>query len=338
MEDFFRNIEENFKVIETDSEEFIYNDMESQSGKYLPVLYRPFDAGRKSDWHDRGMILDFLLSTDSINKVVLDFGPGDGWPCLLMAPYVKKVIGIEGSEKRRGVCAENAFKLGIENAEFIFNQPGTRLPLKDNSFDAVTAACSIEQTADPEFVLRELFRVLKPDGRLRMYYEDLNRYKGCGRFGYWVQGLDSGVETGVIFYKRLIEEERVVQYNFVFRDKPENIIKQLNLPGRSGDLLSNEIDIKSIKSIDSKPVSVKKCITNHPTGFTWVKLLKKAGFSKVLATHSGGDFARELFDELPEYVKPKDLENLDKFLTPLIKLVVNKPAPLQIDPMLTAIK
>lgn len=45
-----------------------------------------------------------------------------------------------------------------------------------NSFDGVMAASSIEQSQDPRKTLQEISRVLKKDGRLAIYFEDLEIY------------------------------------------------------------------------------------------------------------------------------------------------------------------
>ena len=83
-----------------DSEEFMYNEMDSQSDYSLPIIYQPFDTRKKSHWRDRGSLFDFLLSTQGEGKQLLDFGPGDGWPSLIVAPFVKKIVGVDGSQNR----------------------------------------------------------------------------------------------------------------------------------------------------------------------------------------------------------------------------------------------
>ena len=45
------------------SAEFIYDDMDSQSGRSLPIIYRPFDAWQKGHWRDRGALFDYLFSS-----------------------------------------------------------------------------------------------------------------------------------------------------------------------------------------------------------------------------------------------------------------------------------
>ena len=59
--------------------EFMYDEMASQSGYCLPLIYQPFDANERSHWQDRGALFDYLLSTGGDGRRLLDFGPGDGW-------------------------------------------------------------------------------------------------------------------------------------------------------------------------------------------------------------------------------------------------------------------
>jgi 2-polyprenyl-3-methyl-5-hydroxy-6-metoxy-1,4-benzoquinol methylase len=105
------------------SAEFIYDDMDSQSGRSLPVIYERFDATNRAHWRDRGALFDFLLSTHGEGKRLLDFGPGDGWPSLIVAPFAAEVVGVDGAARRVNVCAENARRLGIANATFVHTPP-----------------------------------------------------------------------------------------------------------------------------------------------------------------------------------------------------------------------
>lgn len=89
----FEWIEQELNPESCDSAEFIYDDMDSQSGRCLPIIYEPFDGSRKSHWCGQGALFDFYYSTGG--KRLLDFGPGDGWPSLIVAPYVEKVVGVD---------------------------------------------------------------------------------------------------------------------------------------------------------------------------------------------------------------------------------------------------
>ena len=112
-------IEEQLKPETCSSDELIYNEMESQSTYSLPIIYVPFDGRKRSHWADRGAMFDFLFSTKGFGKKLLDFGPGDGWPSLIVAPYVTEVIGVDASQKRIEICTQNASKLGIKNTNLL---------------------------------------------------------------------------------------------------------------------------------------------------------------------------------------------------------------------------
>ncbi len=61
--------------------------------------------------------------------------------------------------------------MGIANAEFVHTEPGRPLPFDDDVFDGIMGVSSVEQTPDPRATLKELWRVLKPGGGLRIMYE-----------------------------------------------------------------------------------------------------------------------------------------------------------------------
>ena len=106
----------------------------------------------------------------------------------MIAPMVKGVVGVDASLKRVQICTENADKLGIKNVKFIRVPPGEKTPFIDNSFDCVTAASSIEQTPNPKETLEEMFRILKPGGKLRMANQKRKRCSLQIEFEYWAKG------------------------------------------------------------------------------------------------------------------------------------------------------
>lgn len=154
--------------------ELMYERMESQSGRCLPVLYEPLDNTKRSHWHDEALIGAFAHAMGDAS-IVLDVGPGDGWPALRIADRFKKIIGIDPSPRRVRVQRENAERLDIDNVEFLV-MDAEEMTFRSGSFGGVTAASSIEQCANPEQALREVFRVLAPGGTLAMIFED---YDAC---------------------------------------------------------------------------------------------------------------------------------------------------------------
>ncbi len=99
-------------------------------------------------------------------QVVLDLGSGGGIDVLLSARRVGssgKVYGLDMTDEMLALARENQRKAGATNVEFL---KGTMeaIPLPDRSVDVVISNCVINLSLDKEAVLREAFRVLKPNG------------------------------------------------------------------------------------------------------------------------------------------------------------------------------
>lgn len=333
-ENVFNWIEEKLMPKSCTSEEFIYDDMESQSVYSLPVIYQPFDATQMFHWVDRGQLYDFLYSTDGEGKTLLDFGPGDGWPSLIVAPHAKKVVGIDSSVKRVEVCTKNAKRMGITNANFIKYAAGTRLPFDDNTFDGAMAASSIEQTPNPKGTIEELYRVLKPGGRLRIYYEALSCYKNGQEQDVWITEINSN-SCKMILYNRNIEEEYAVQYALTIAMPKKEVVKKLSV---DDEVSFNQITVPYLEDIKHKIINSQVCKTIHPSGRTFVSWLKEVGFEKVNPTYSGGIAAAKLFGQYSDEDRPKDLDSIDNIIKKLVGVVVQLEAPIAIEPAITAIK
>ncbi|MDI6740429.1 MAG: class I SAM-dependent methyltransferase [Candidatus Edwardsbacteria bacterium] len=317
------------------SAEMLYDGMESQSGYCLPIIYQPFDISKRWHWQDRGLIIDYAESLQGGGKRILDFGPGDGWPSLPLSAFAGSVTGVDSSAKRVQVCAENGKRMGAANAEFIHVPSGQPLPFADNSFDGISAASSIEQTPDPQAAIAELYRVLKPGGALRMQYEALGQYRGKNERELWLDETSDNV-CRMIFYDRIVSEERAVMYG-LYLDIPSMTVIQTLKPG--GDELSfDDVSIDGLKAIKEHVVDAKLCSLQHPSGKTYLAWLRQAGFSDVKGTCNGGAFTKKLFDQIPVAGRPKCLEELDIMLRPLIKKEVTREAAIESDPAITAVK
>ena len=324
---------DNLKPRKCATPDFIYDHMESQSGRCLAHIYEPFDNNNFIHFSDRGITWDFILSTGG--GKILDFGPGDGWPSLVVAPFVQTVIGCDGSKKRVVICKENAIRMGIDNTQFVHVEPDSPLPFDDASFDGVMAASSLEQTPDPKATLAELLRVLKPGGRLRMFYEALGRYKGKLERDVWV--LDEGQPSWhLVLYKRDIANELVHQIRLTVKRDPS--IAGRTLHQLVSQLAYRELTPELMVSLADNLEDAAICTTTHPSGETWQSWLIDVGFSKVTPTRSGGAFAKDLYRSLAEGGRHLSLNELDDSLKESLPEVVNTIVPIDQDPPLTATK
>jgi len=101
-------------------------------------------------------------------ETVLDLGSGGGIDCFLAARKVGpegRVIGVDMTTEMIHLARENAKKSGLKNVEFRQGEIES-LPLEDGSVDAAISNCVINLSPDKETVFREIYRVLKPGGRM----------------------------------------------------------------------------------------------------------------------------------------------------------------------------
>jgi arsenite methyltransferase len=101
-------------------------------------------------------------------ETVLDLGSGGGIDVLLSARRVGPsgfAYGVDMTEEMLDLSRANAEKAGATNVQFL---KGTieDIPLPDRSVDVVISNCVINLSVDKPTVLAEMFRVLKPGGRI----------------------------------------------------------------------------------------------------------------------------------------------------------------------------
>jgi ubiquinone/menaquinone biosynthesis C-methylase UbiE len=101
-------------------------------------------------------------------ETVVDLGCGGGLDVLLAAPKVGpsgKVIGIDMTPDMIDRARRNAARQGVANVEFHLATID-QLPLAHTSVDCLISNCVINLAPDKRVVFREMYRVLKPGGRV----------------------------------------------------------------------------------------------------------------------------------------------------------------------------
>lgn len=126
-------------------------------------------------------------------EVVVDLGSGGGLDVFLAAKKIGpmgKAIGIDMTPSMIERAHTNASAQGFSNVEF-HEATIDNLPLADSSVDCVISNCVINLAPDKPAVFREIFRVLKPGGRVAVsdialkkslppeVSTDLMAYVGC---------------------------------------------------------------------------------------------------------------------------------------------------------------
>lgn len=108
------------------------------------------------------------LASIKEGEVVLDLGSGAGFDCFLASQKVGakgKVIGVDMTPEMVQRARENAVKGGYKNVEFRLGEI-ENLPVADSSVDVVISNCVINLSPDKKRVFEEIYRVLKPGGRI----------------------------------------------------------------------------------------------------------------------------------------------------------------------------
>jgi SAM-dependent methyltransferase len=111
----------------------------------------------------------FALGTLLPGETVIDLGSGAGFDAILAAQQIGptgRVIGIDMTPAMLAKAQANATSLGLGQVEFREGYIET-LPLDDASVDVVISNGVINLSPDKEAVFTEVFRVLKPGGRLQ---------------------------------------------------------------------------------------------------------------------------------------------------------------------------
>ncbi|MFD1860436.1 methyltransferase domain-containing protein [Aeromicrobium camelliae] len=99
---------------------------------------------------------------------VLDLGSGGGIDVLLSARRVGPTgfaYGVDMTDEMLDLARTNADKAGATNVEFLKGSIED-VPLPDASVDVVISNCVVNLSTDKPAVLREMYRVLVPGGRI----------------------------------------------------------------------------------------------------------------------------------------------------------------------------
>ncbi len=148
---------------------------EPQTELCCPTSYDPDDLSHiPEEVIDRfyGCGSPIALAEPAPGEVVVDLGSGGGIDCFLAARKVGaagKVIGVDMTDEMLEVACRNkqsvADSLGYDVVEF---RQGylEKIPVESQTVDLVTSNCVVNLSPDKQKVFREMWRVLKDNGRL----------------------------------------------------------------------------------------------------------------------------------------------------------------------------
>lgn len=124
------------------------------------------DRVLKQYWQNRPLFLVFIRAKEAelfqrylpFKGLVLDFGCGDGFFARVVFDKVDAGVDLADSRIEEAREKESYRKLVVYD--------GKRLPFPDKSYSTVVSNCVFEHLPDLDQALEEIYRVLKPSGKL----------------------------------------------------------------------------------------------------------------------------------------------------------------------------
>jgi len=143
------------RVVETD--EGITGEFDTKA--YDEMMRRMRDRG----WIETKEVLGAGISSGN----ALEVGPGPGYLGLEWLKHTEGTTlkGLDISDDMIAIAERNAGEYGLTDRAKYVKGDARKMPFADEYFDAVFSNGSLHEWAQPEAVLNEMNRVLKPGGR-----------------------------------------------------------------------------------------------------------------------------------------------------------------------------
>jgi len=154
------------------------NDLEKfAKGVYVdsPVYFSTNSLVRYINWKKLDFALTLFKSKN--NHIILDFACGNGVMFPTLSGLFNFVVGID-LHTTAATRLKNRFEL--KNV-FPVTANGLKLPFKDKSFSTILTASTLEHFKELDEVVRELARIMEPDGHLLLLVPTENMFYKIGR-------------------------------------------------------------------------------------------------------------------------------------------------------------
>jgi SAM-dependent methyltransferase len=116
-------------------------------------------------------------------ETVVDLGSGAGIDAFLASRQVQdngKVIGIDFTDEMLQKARSAAQENGFTNVEFRKGDIENNIPVDDNTVDVAISNCVINLASDKVKAFKEVYRILKKEGKGRIIISDLVTSKEVG--------------------------------------------------------------------------------------------------------------------------------------------------------------
>ena len=134
-----------------------------------------WDTMRLAYYDER--VIEKMAEVSGIGEAseVADVGTGTGFVAAGIAPRVERVVGIDNSPAMLEVARKNVRALGASNVDLVVGE-ASLLPLEDGAVDAAFANMVLHHAEDPEQMLREMGRIVRPGGTVAITDEVAHPY------------------------------------------------------------------------------------------------------------------------------------------------------------------
>jgi ubiquinone/menaquinone biosynthesis C-methylase UbiE len=118
----------------------------------------------RSTFHASSIRLQEVVDLAQPKKgdLVLDVATGTGNTAFALAPYVRRVIGVDLTREMLNEARRIAAERNFANTDWVIGD-AERLPFQDSTFDIYVVRAAPHHFGDVDAFLDEAFRVLKPD-------------------------------------------------------------------------------------------------------------------------------------------------------------------------------
>lgn len=160
---------------------------------------RSADSYVSSKIHRLGGDLDMLIELAQPEKsdIVLDAATGGGHTANALAPLVHKVTAMDLTPKMLASAEKFITGNGHANVEFVEGD-AENMPFEDETFDIVTCRIAPHHFPNVKDFIKEVYRVLKPDGRFLLddnvapevdefdhFYNKIEKLRDYSHFRAW---------------------------------------------------------------------------------------------------------------------------------------------------------
>lgn len=148
---------------EEEKKQQVASMFDSIAGRY-DFMNRFLSGGIDVSWRKKAI----ARLKDIKPKHILDVATGTGDFAIMASQQLhpEKITGIDISEGMLELGRQKIEKLGLSNVISLYKGDSETINYPDNSFDAITVAFGVRNFQNLEKGLQEMYRVLKPGGKL----------------------------------------------------------------------------------------------------------------------------------------------------------------------------